>query len=166
MKHSNGRYYWRRKEGGKEKWTSLKTTSLAVAKRRLADAMGVERPKEREPRPRGPLNTGYVYLMQSGLHSYTKIGFSVAPIVRERTLQAEDPELVKIFECEAYQLFERWLHRRKAEKRIRGEWFALTAEEIQWVRSGAAMTEWAEETPVARKRAQVWVEKIRRENGQ
>ena len=38
-KHRNGRYYVRTYAGGKEKWTSLRTTPLFVAKNRMRESL-------------------------------------------------------------------------------------------------------------------------------
>lgn len=83
---------------------------------------------ERAPRPPRP---GYVYLMRDARSGYTKIGFSIDPSRRERTLQSEVPD-VRLLCCWAgTRGDERALHQRFQEKRVRGEWFDLTDAEIE-----------------------------------
>lgn len=69
------------------------------------------------------------YIMVDEHTNYTKIGFSVSPEKRERTLQAEKPtiKLIHIFE----ENHERHLHNEFSHKRVRGEWFNLTEKEVQ-----------------------------------
>ncbi len=58
----------------------------------------------------------------------TKIGKSCNPVSRERTLQSEKPtiSLLAISEND----IENFLHEQYANKRVRGEWFALTDKDI------------------------------------
>lgn len=75
----------------------------------------------------------YVYLMTNTRNGYTKIGVSNNPKHRERTLQSEEPEVELIFKrkvINAYRL-EKELHEYYSDKRIRGEWFDLTHEQIE-----------------------------------
>lgn len=73
------------------------------------------------------------YLMLNERNLYIKIGSSRNPVIREKTLQSEEPEITLIavsFEGGGV-LLERELHRRYAEKRLRGEWFNLSAEDVE-----------------------------------
>lgn len=60
-----------------------------------------------------------------------KIGFSLNPSHREKTLQSEEPDVFfeSIFEGSLED--EEELHKRYAHKRVRGEWFDLTPDEIR-----------------------------------
>lgn len=58
-------------------------------------------------------------------NGYYKIGTSRRPVTRERTLQAQEPDVRLLASMEAEAAFERELHKRYARKRLRGEWFAL-----------------------------------------
>lgn len=75
----------------------------------------------------------YVYLMRhaNGLH---KIGRSLNPTAREKTLQAEDPRLELVCAGRADRELERRLHARFAKCRRRGEWFELTARQVAYVK--------------------------------
>jgi hypothetical protein len=66
-----------------------------------------------------------VYLMKNMANGYYKIGSSQCPIVRERTLQAQEPDIRLLASVNADCAYERTLHQRYARKRVRGEWFAL-----------------------------------------
>jgi hypothetical protein len=66
-----------------------------------------------------------VYLMKNMANGYYKIGQSRSPFVRERTLQAQEPDVRLLASVETRSAFERKLHQRYAHQRVRGEWFAL-----------------------------------------
>lgn len=77
----------------------------------------------------------YVYLMFDTSNGYFKIGISNNPEYRERTLQSEKPTIEKICAKEypnrAIALaIESALHKTYESKRIRGEWFALDADDV------------------------------------
>jgi hypothetical protein len=74
----------------------------------------------------------YIYLM-SHTNGLTKIGKSVDPKAREKTLQAEDPRLEMIFHHPSWDGLERKLHRIFADLRVRGEWFKLEDRHIDWI---------------------------------
>lgn len=64
-----------------------------------------------------------------------KIGYSADPEVRLRTLQTGNPEPLQvqyIFEIdEKYaRKYEKFIHREYGHKRISGEWFDMTPEEV------------------------------------
>ncbi len=73
----------------------------------------------------------YVYLMKNIRNGYYKIGRSIDPKVREKTLQAEDPDIKMVFKVQAPKRLEKTLHQEYQEKRLRGEWFALTRFDVQ-----------------------------------
>ena len=66
-----------------------------------------------------------IYLMFNPRNGYTKIGRSIKPKVREKTLQGEDPETEIIALWNSPKTIEKELHNKFSEKRIRGEWFNL-----------------------------------------
>jgi hypothetical protein len=72
----------------------------------------------------------YVYLIYNENNGYFKIGRSKNPLKREKTLQAEEPEiaLLKIWEKDA--VFEKQLHQKYFKQRVRGEWFKLSFDEL------------------------------------
>ena len=71
------------------------------------------------------------YLMRDDNHGYTKIGKSIRPRVRERTLLADAPIITLFAVCE--QNIERELHAKYSDKNIRGEWYNLTDEDIDYI---------------------------------
>lgn len=72
-----------------------------------------------------------VYLMRNNRNGYIKIGYSSNPSYRESTLQSEEPEIELIFSVKTYIDCEIKLHDLFADKRLRGEWFNLTSDDIQ-----------------------------------
>lgn len=77
----------------------------------------------------------YVYIMIDHNTKYYKIGRSDGPLKREKTLQSEKPtiELIYKFECE-YGI-EKELHNKFINKKIRGEWFNLDNNDIDYIKN-------------------------------
>ena len=76
-------------------------------------------------------NPIFVYLMRNNRNGYYKIGKSKNPIYREVTLQAEDPDVILILAVKCRAAVERDLHRHFARHRLRGEWFSLSAAQVE-----------------------------------
>ncbi len=77
---------------------------------------------------------GYVYLLEGGGHY--KIGRAKNPHNRSETIGTQLPypvTLIHVVECADYEDYERSLHRRFAEKRLHGEWFDLSPEDIAYI---------------------------------
>lgn len=75
----------------------------------------------------------YIYLMEDLRNKTFKIGKSKTPGKRERTLQSEAPQIVMRFSIPAEEIREKELHEHFDEKRIRGEWFALSEPDLAWL---------------------------------
>ena len=78
----------------------------------------------------------FVYLMCDMSNGYFKIGISNNPEYRERTLQSEKPTIEKVCAKEfpnraIASAIESALHKTYESKRIRGEWFALDADDVR-----------------------------------
>jgi hypothetical protein len=71
-----------------------------------------------------------VYVMFDKHTGYYKIGRSVNPKFREKTLQAEKPTIELLHTYNAKVVDEKHLHTKFAEKRVRGEWFNLSGSDI------------------------------------
>ena len=73
------------------------------------------------------------FILRNG---YIKIGKSFNPTEREKTLQSKEPELSLIF-CSpiCLEFIEGVFHRLFEAKRVRGEWFALNEEDIQFIKN-------------------------------
>lgn len=71
------------------------------------------------------------YIMKDSLNGLYKIGKSINPKVRERTLQSEKPsiKMVKVFD----KNIEKELHKQYASQRVRGEWFSLTNVQLNYI---------------------------------
>lgn len=72
----------------------------------------------------------YIYVMIDKNTGYYKIGRSVNPKHRERTLQSEKPTIEMLFNYKAIISHEKELHNMFKDKRIRGEWFDLSGSDI------------------------------------
>jgi len=75
----------------------------------------------------------YVYLMKDFRNGFLKIGISNNTTQRERTLQSQVPETELLWQLEGQVADERHLHKRFESKRMRGEWFELTEEDVAWI---------------------------------
>lgn len=77
----------------------------------------------------------YVYLMIDTTNGFHKIGISNKPEYRERTLQSEKPT-IELLCAKQYpsrviaEAIESALHKAYENKRLRGEWFNLSEEEV------------------------------------
>lgn len=68
------------------------------------------------------------YIMIDRNTNYYKIGKSLNPLKREKTLQSEKPTIELLFVCD--NNVEKVIHKEYNEKRIRGEWFDLKENDI------------------------------------
>ena len=68
------------------------------------------------------------YLMKDSNTGLIKIGKAIDPKFRERTLQSEKPTISLFAICN--NLIEDELHKKYNDKRIRGEWFKLSEDEV------------------------------------
>jgi len=74
--------------------------------------------------------SGFVYIMRNNRNGHIKIGFSKNPKYREITLQSQEPEIQLLKSVPGSKRQEKELHTRWRHRRIRGEWFELTATEL------------------------------------
>ena len=77
---------------------------------------------------------GYVYLLQHGSRREYKIGRTNNKLRREGEIGIELPEKIEpihVIETDDPAGVEAYWHRRFAEKRMKNEWFALTAEDVR-----------------------------------
>lgn len=85
-------------------------------------------------KPKGDAKTpviGAVYLIKNHRNGYTKIGFtSKEPKFREATLQSQEPDISIFKTYDALYSQEQHLHLIFKKKRIRGEWFNLSAKDF------------------------------------
>ena len=73
----------------------------------------------------------HTYLMKNKRNGLYKIGKSITPAYRERTLQSEEPEIemVKLW----VDNIEETLHKKYHKYRIRGEWFKLSKTQVKYI---------------------------------
>jgi hypothetical protein len=68
----------------------------------------------------------YVYLMKNMSNGYYKVGYSDRPEYRERTLQAQEPDIRLLATVDGTMELERQFHQDFSKHRVRGEWFAFS----------------------------------------
>ncbi len=78
-------------------------------------------------------NDNKVYVMIDHNTGFYKIGRSVSPKIRERTLQSEKPTIEMLFNFNKKKESETYLHKKYNKKRIRGEWFNLTKKDLEYI---------------------------------
>ena len=88
--------------------------------------------KKEEPiRLFSPKKETKTYLMKNSRNGLYKIGKSITPLHREKTLQSEEPEImmVKVWDDN----IEDTLHKKYEKHRVRGEWFNLTKTQVKYI---------------------------------
>ncbi len=73
----------------------------------------------------------FIYVMIDKNTGYYKIGKSVNPKYREKTLQSEKPTIEMLHVFSGKSSDEKKLHEIFKQKRIRGEWFDLSGSDVQ-----------------------------------
>lgn len=77
-----------------------------------------------------------IYLVLDNGTGFIKIGRSASPDLRERSLMSQKPDVQLIWKsdpCNRY--YEKILHKIFEKKRIRGEWFLLNEEDVNFIKS-------------------------------
>lgn len=77
--------------------------------------------------------SAYTYLMVDRNTGFHKIGKSINPQKRERTLQSEKPVIDLLGYCAGWIVSEDTLHDMYAHLRVRGEWFNLSKSDVQHI---------------------------------
>lgn len=104
------------------------------------DELTAWRKRPSPPKEKSRPKKGFIYLMRNKRNGMTKIGWSINPEFREKTLQSEEPEIEMIAKFPGSLEAEGELHTLFIDQRVRGEWFNLSEEQITEVilnRSGA-----------------------------
>jgi hypothetical protein len=80
--------------------------------------------------------SGYVYLIKASTGAY-KIGMSKDPNSRIATFKTLpfDVELLALIQTDNMHELEKELHERFADKRRQGEWFNLSSEDVEYIKS-------------------------------
>lgn len=85
-------------------------------------------------RPAPNMDFRTLYIMKDSHTNLYKIGKSVNPKFREKTLQSEKPSITMVFSTdETEEMSERTLHAEFANQRVRGEWFKLTPAQVRYI---------------------------------
>lgn len=93
------------------------------------------KPTSKTRKPTTP-RAGYVYLIQSTSGAY-KIGRTVNPDNRLATFSVKLPfevEYVCVIQCDDMYYLERQLHAHFADKRVNGEWFNLSPDDVDYIK--------------------------------
>lgn len=77
----------------------------------------------------------FAYLMIDERNGLYKIGRSKNPEYREKTLQSEVPQIKMICFCSESKVSEKDLHKAFAHRRVRGEWFDLTKNDLSTIKN-------------------------------
>jgi hypothetical protein len=72
-----------------------------------------------------------IYLILNKRNGLYKIGLSINPVIREKTLQSEEPEIEVINTYKGGFKIEREIHSTFKDKRVRGEWFKLNSDDLE-----------------------------------
>lgn len=86
---------------------------------------------------------GYVYLIGVKNHKAYKIGHSIHPLQRMKTLQAGraiELELIAMIQYADYQTQEFHWQSKYARYKLSGEWFALPDHEVEFFKSQAGQS--------------------------
>jgi hypothetical protein len=77
----------------------------------------------------------YIYLIKCHNTGLYKIGRSINPGYREKTLMGQNPTIQTVFISPVTDpKNEKVLHRKFKEKRVRGEWFSLNDSDIKFIK--------------------------------
>lgn len=114
---------------------------LRFAAERMGAELGNEEGEDALPNPRHR----FVYLMKNSRNGHYKIGLSVHPEFRERTLQSQEPEVHLVWKIEGEKSDERHLHEKFGDRRLRGEWFDLQQKHVGWITSCGSSEEFYRE---------------------
>lgn len=100
---------------------------------------GARRRAKPQPRPPRPKVAGWVYILNSSV-GYYKIGRARILDARITQLQIQLPFKVTLehaIESDDHEWAEQTIHERFADRRMNGEWFALTEADIAWLKGHA-----------------------------
>ena len=86
------------------------------------------------------LEHGYVYVLQVPIMDPALYKIGRAKVLKDRidTLGVQLPwelEVIAHVETDDYKGLEEELHLKFADKRIKGEWFRLTEEDVEWIKN-------------------------------
>lgn len=74
--------------------------------------------------------TTYLYIIRNNRNGYFKIGKSINPKHREKTLQSEDPDITLLYIWHCENSIESKIHKKFRPNRKRGEWFEFADQEM------------------------------------
>jgi len=118
-------------------FTSLRYNLLGILREQEAKREKEELKKNKKnKKSRKTPKAGYVYLLQSP-SEYYKIGFSATPEDRVKTFKNKLPfevEYICLIPTDNMKKLEGELHDRFEDRRVDGEWFALTENDVAYIK--------------------------------
>ena len=122
-----------RMEDFREKaWPEEPSEAYPDAVRWVDDTIGADKPIGNQP-----TISGYVYLLR-GVEGYYKIGKALNPEVRIRKLGVVLPFPIvteHLIPCKDHSEAEKSLHKKYKHRRKHGEWFALSADDVESIKA-------------------------------
>jgi hypothetical protein len=82
-----------------------------------------------------PIKATNIYVMIDDNTGFYKIGRSINPTKREKTLQSEKATIKLLFFFKGTYEIEKYLHKALKEKCVRGEWFNLSNSDLEYIKS-------------------------------
>lgn len=103
----------------------------------------VESNEDKDPLPERTKNQGFVYLVDAVGTTWYKIGQSISPSKRLHSISCKAPydcRFIHVFEVEDMTGTEQFWHKHFDDKRVNGEWFELTQEDVNLFGSATKRT--------------------------
>ena len=114
------------------KQSEIDSYNKALLEIRLKENNDTKKYREREKiRKQEREEKRFIYLILNKRNGLYKIGLSINPITREKTLQSEEPEIEVIYTYKGGFKIEKEIHNTFKDKRVRGEWFKLKSEDLE-----------------------------------
>lgn len=90
--------------------------------------------------PKSIKNKTFIYLIHDKGSNAYKIGVSTNPEKRMKSIKSASAHAELLFYLDGDEYNEKFLHDKFTSKRIRGEWFNLSTEDVEYIKSGAWKT--------------------------
>lgn len=109
--------------------------TIAFQSKLVPDQLKVFNTEEKPERRSCKTELRLIYVMRNSRNGLYKIGISRNPQYRENTLASQEPEIALLFSRIGTVQNEQWLHSFFSHKRKRGEWFELSENDVEFIRT-------------------------------